>query len=65
MSYRIANVVYGGYEMSATVQLHLEGAKQGASRHKKHVASQDSCSVKLWLTATTPSPMAVVYAGEI
>lgn len=65
MSYRIANVVYGGYEMSATVQLHLEGAKQGASRHKKQVASQNSFSVKHWLTTTTLSPMAVVYAIEI
>lgn len=62
VSCRIANAVNGGYEMRATVQLYLEGAKQGANRPKKHVARTNSFSVKHWLTTTTLSPMAVVYA---
>lgn len=30
---------HGGYKMRATVQLYLEGAKQGAHRPKKHVST--------------------------
>lgn len=57
MRCHLADVLYGGYEMSATVQLYLERAKQGANKTKKHVARMSPIPLKHWLATTTLSPM--------
>lgn len=43
--------------MSATVQLYVERAKQGANKTKKHVTRINPIPVKHWLATTTLSPV--------